>query len=85
MFRDSAIAAIRTGVAVAVGFIVTFLLSKGFELPDDLKSNLNVVILTIVTAGYNLAVNLLERHVNPYFGVLLGIPKAPSYNTETPS
>lgn len=82
MLRDSLIAAIRTGVAAAVGFVVTYLVSKGFELPDDLKANLNVVLLTFVIAGYNWGVILLEKHVHPYFGVLLGVPKTPSYNGE---
>ena len=80
MLREPLIAAIRTGVAVAVGFVITFLVSKGFVLPDDLKANLNVVILTLVTAGYNWAVILLERHVHPYFGLLLGVPKTPTYS-----
>ena len=80
MLREPLIAAIRTGVAVAVGFLVTFMISKGFVLPDDLKSNLNVVILTLVTSAYNYAVILLERHVHPLFGVLLGVPKTPSYD-----
>ncbi len=80
MLREPLIAAIRTGVAVAVGFVITFLVSKGFELPDDLAANLNIVLLTLVTAAYNWVVILLERHVNPYFGVLLGIPKTPNYN-----
>lgn len=82
MLREPLIAAIRTGVAVAVGFVITFLVSKGFELPDDLKANLNVVVLTLVTAAYNWVVILLERHVHPMFGVLLGVPKTPSYDAE---
>ena len=80
MLREPLIAAIRTGVAVAVGFVITFLVSKGFELPDDLQANLNVVILTLVTAAYNWAVILLERYVHPMFGVLLGVPKTPTYS-----
>lgn len=80
MLREPLIAAIRTGVAVAVGFVITFLISKGFVLPDDLAANLNIVILTLVTSAYNWGVILLERHVNPYFGVLLGVPKTPSYS-----
>ena len=80
MLREPLIAAIRTGVAVAVGFVITFLVSKGFELPDDLQANLNLVVLSLVTAAYNWAVILLERHVHPYFGILLGVPKTPTYN-----
>lgn len=80
MLRDSLIAAIRTGVATAVGFVVAYLVSKGFSFPDDLAANLNVVVLALATAGYNWVVILLEKHVHPYFGVLLGVPKSPTYN-----
>lgn len=79
MLREPLIAAIRTGVAVAVGFVITFLVSKGFVLPDDLAANLNLVVLTLATATYNWGVILLERHVHPYFGILLGVPKTPTY------
>ena len=84
MLRDGVIAAIRTGVATAVGFVVAFLISRGFEFPSDLEANLNVVLLALVTAGYNWGVILLEKHVHPYFGVLLGVPKAPTYPTNNP-
>lgn len=79
MLRDPLIAAIRTGVATGVGFVVTYLISKGWGLPEDFAANLNLVLLAAVTAGYNWLVILLERNVHPYFGILLGIPRTPSY------
>ena len=82
MLRDSVIAAIRTGVAALVGLAIAFLISRGFELDDSVKVNLTTGLTVLATAGYNWLVILLEKHVHPYFGVLLGVPKTPSYSAE---
>ena len=81
MFRDSFIAAIRTGVASLVGFLVAFLLSQGVDLPEEFAINFTMAVTVLLTALYNWAVILLERKVNPMFGILLGIPKAPVYGS----
>lgn len=80
MFHDSFIAAIRTGVATGVGLVIAFLVSQGFELDDSIKVNLISALTVLFTAAYNWLVILLEKHVNPAFGVLLGIPKTPNYS-----
>lgn len=80
MFHDSFIAAIRTGVASVVGLVFAFLVSQGFELDDSIKVNLISTLTVLFTAAYNWLVILLEKKVDPRFGILLGIPKAPSYN-----
>lgn len=85
--RDGIIAAVRTGVAAGVGLLITWLLNLGLEIPDGVAEQLNVALFGLVVAVYNLLVTLLERKVHPYFGVLLGIPKAPAYGdvgTQTP-
>ncbi len=82
MFRDSIIAAIRTGVATLVGFVVAFLVSKGLDLNEEFAVNLTTVLTVFFTAAYNWLVILLEKRVNPMFGVLLGIPKAPAYDNK---
>jgi hypothetical protein len=79
MLSDIVIAAIRTGVAAAVGFGITYVIGLGVEVPEDFTSTLTVVLFGLVVAGYNAAVGLLERNVHPLFGVLLGVPKAPRY------
>lgn len=79
MLRDIIIAAIRTGVAAAVGFAIAYLVGLGVEVPADFESTLTVVVFGLVVAGYNAAVGLLERKVHPLFGVLLGVPTAPQY------
>lgn len=79
MLRDSLIAAIRTGVAALVGIFVAWLVSRGFELDAAFEANLVTTLSVLFIAGYNYLVNVLERKVNPMFGILLGIPKAPAY------
>lgn len=83
MFHDSVIAAIRTGVAALVGFVVAYLVSNGLELDESFALNLTTILTVFFTALYNWVVILLEKHVNPYFGVLLGIPRTPSYEHKT--
>lgn len=80
MFRDSVIAAVRTGIAALVGLFITWLVGQGVDT-GDLGDTLNVALFGVFTALYNIVVSLLEKKVNPYFGVLLGIPKAPAYGT----
>ncbi|TXH11876.1 MAG: hypothetical protein E6R04_00125 [Spirochaetes bacterium] len=79
MFRDSIIAAIRTAVAALVGFVVAFLVAQGFELDENFALNLTTVLTVFFTSLYNWLVILLEKKVDPKFGVLLGIQKAPVY------
>ena len=79
MLRDTTIAGIRTGVATLVGLLVTFLISKGFVIPEEFAVNFTLALVVLVTAAYNWLVILLEKKVHPYFGILLGIPKAPTY------
>jgi len=81
MFRDSIIAAIRTGVASLVGIAIAWLVNLGVEVPDDFQTSLNAVLLAAIILGYNLVVSLLERRVSPLFGLMLGIPKAPAYGS----
>lgn len=84
MLRDNLIAAIRTGCAALGTFIIAWLVSKtGFEIDPQYSVTLGVLLFTVAMAAYNFAVNLLAEKVHPYFGVLLGIPRVPSYSTGT--
>lgn len=80
MFHDSIIAAIRTGVAALVGLVIAYLVSQGADIDDSIKGNLITSLTVLFTAGYNLLINLLEKKVDSRFGILLGIPKSPSYS-----
>lgn len=79
MLRDPIIAAIRTAVAAGVVTLLGWLVGLGVEIPDGFGDSLGVVAFGVAVAGYNLAVSFLERRVHPWFGVLLGVPKAPTY------
>lgn len=83
MFHDSFIAAIRTGVAAVVGFLVAFLVSNGFDLDDAFAVNLTMALTVFFTSLYNWLVIVMEKNVNPAFGYLLGIAKPPSYDTSS--
>lgn len=74
------VAAIRTGVAALVGFILAALAANGFDLPEEFAANLTAVLFVLATGLYNLVVVWLEKNVSPKFGLLLGIPKAPNYD-----
>lgn len=87
MFRDSVIAAIRTGVAALITWLLAWAVGIGVHIDPDTSNVLNVLIFGVAMAAYNLGVGFLERRVNPLFGILLGIPKAPAYGkigTATP-
>lgn len=83
MLHNSIIAAIRTGVATLVGLFIAYLVSLGFELDASVEVNLISGLTVLFTAAYNYIVILLEKHVHPYFGVLLGVPKTPTYDGVT--
>ena len=80
MLRDSLIAAIRTGVATLVGFVVAYLVSKGVDLDENFAVNATTALTVLFTALYNYIVIVLEKYVHPAFGILLGVPKAPVYD-----
>lgn len=80
MLRDSLIAAIRTGVASLVGFVVALLVSRGFELDEQFAINATTALTVLFTALYNYLVILLEKYVHPGFGLFLGVPKTPTYD-----
>ena len=87
MLRDTLIAALRTGVAGAVGLAITWVVGLGITIPDGFSESLNVVMFGVVVAVYNVLVSLGERNVHPMIGWLLGFPKAPAYGaagTQTP-
>lgn len=79
MFRDSAIGAIRTAVAAIVTWLIAWVLSIGVSVDPSTSNVLNILVFGVAMAGYNFGVGFLERKVNPLFGLLLGVPKAPAY------
>lgn len=83
---NNIVAAIRTGCAVlAVALLAWLGHALGVTLPKGFNDQVAGVLFILAVTVYNYVVNWLAVHVNPLFGVLLGIPKAPVYAELTPS
>lgn len=80
MFYTAIVSGIRTAIAMAVGFAITWLVSKGITLPEGAEVQLNAILFIVVAGGYNALVNWLALRIHPAFGYMLGIPKTPEYN-----
>lgn len=80
MLHDPIIALIRTFVPSLIGAAMAWATAKGFGIDETTSASLSAALVAICTALYYAAVTWLERKVDPAFGWLLGVPKAPSYN-----
>ena len=83
MFHDSLIGLVRTVVPMIVGALIVWLAEAGIELSDEASGAFTVALMAIATSAYYAGVTWLEREVNPSWGYLLGVPKAPSYSAST--
>jgi hypothetical protein len=63
-----------------VGLLVSWLAVRGFELNAETQAGLVTLLTTAIITLYYSLVTLLERKVNPAFGWLLGMAKAPTYD-----
>ena len=79
MLHDPLIALIRTLVPSAVGACLAWAAARGLEIDAETSAALAAALVAICTTLYYAAVTWLERKVDPAFGWLLGVPKAPSY------
>lgn len=73
---------VRTFVPVLVGLILTGLANVGMDIPEGLITE---VVLAVVITLYYAVVRLLETHVSPAWGWLLGVAKVPKYDPLGPS
>lgn len=76
---DFVIGLIRTYVPIAVGAAVSFLATKGFALDAETQAGAIVALTGLLQAGYYTGVRLLAERWG-FFGVLLGVNKAPTYS-----
>jgi len=74
---DKIVSLIRTFVPIAVGSVITWLLSKGIGGLDP--SKWAEVVTPFVIGVYYWVVRQLEERW-PIFGVLLGVKKRPTYS-----
>lgn len=84
MFAPSIIAIIRTLVPAAIGSVIGLAINLGFDVSAEAQSTLTTAIVTLSITAYYALVTYLERNVNPAFGWLLGIAKAPYYDGGNP-
>lgn len=80
MLSQSLIALIRTTVPGLVGLILGWLAARGFNLDPETQSGLITALTAVAIALYYALVSFLERKVNPAFGWLFGVAKAPTYD-----
>ena len=80
MLYNALIAAIRTGIAAVVGFVITWAVAQGVEFPEGFEELLTAGLFAGSTVAYNALVNWLAAKVHPWFGYLLGVPKTPEYS-----
>lgn len=80
MLAQSIIALIRTAVPSFIGLVVSWLAIRGFDLDLETQAALITALNTLLITAYYALVTFLERKVNPAFGWLLGMAKAPTYD-----
>lgn len=79
MLHDAIIALIRTFVPTAVGSALAWLATRGAAVDADTSALLVAGLVAVCTTLYYSLVTYLEREVNPAFGWMLGMAKAPTY------
>jgi uncharacterized Tic20 family protein len=75
---DGFVSLIRTGVAIVVGALITWLAARNFEVDATAQEALTYGLTSVVTVVYYGLVRWGESQW-PMLGVLLGIPKTPAY------
>ena len=73
---------LRTIIPVAVGGILGWFASAGIEADPELESALVAAFTAAGTAIYYVIARVLEVHVSPKFGWLLGLAKSPDGYSE---
>lgn len=74
---------VRTIVPPIVGIVLGWFAGLGIPVDPEFESALTAALSLAFTAAYYLVARLLETHVAPRFGWLLGSAKAPVYVSPT--
>ena len=75
---DFVVSLIRTNVPIAVGALISWLVSLGLVVPEGAEVPLTIAITAFAAAGYYAAARWLEKRW-PAFGYLLGSKATPTY------
>ena len=73
---------IRTGVPMAVGSLIAWLVSLGVEIPAGAEEGVTALLVAVVSFLYYVLARALEKRW-PQLGWLLGIPSQPKYPTRS--
>lgn len=68
---------VRTAVPAIVGALLTWLVGLGVEMDPEFGPALTSLLFAVFAFVYHLGIRLLETHVSPRFGWLLGSAKQP--------
>lgn len=79
MDKDFIISQVRTWIPIAVGYLLSYLATKGIVIDQQIQAALITLIGGLATGLYYFIARLLEVHVSPKFGWLLGYAKKPEY------
>lgn len=69
---------IRTYIPYVIGAVVAWLTQKGVHVPDSSVASATAALTLVFGSVYYLVVSYLERKF-PKLGILLGVPKKPTY------
>lgn len=84
MIGDLVVSWIRTGVTLAVGWVVAVIATNSGIVIDEHSEAVLVALFTALVAFlWYLLVRLLE-HKWAWLGVLLGVPRKPTYTPPPP-
>ncbi|MFJ2506336.1 hypothetical protein [Microbacterium sp. NPDC087592] len=75
---------VRTYVPWLAGVIITFLVSLGVPLDPEVQPALLALLMLAASAAYYWIARLLETHMSPKFGWMLGLAKPPVYEVPEP-
>ena len=74
---------VRTIVPLIVGIVLGWFTSRGIPVDQEFEAALTAALSLAFAAVHYLVARLLETHVAPRFGWLLGTPKVPVYVAPT--
>lgn len=68
---------VRTIVPLAVGGVLSWVVSLGIPVDPEFEGALTALLTLVLGGLYHLIVRVLEVHVSPRFGWLLGLAQQP--------
>lgn len=73
---------IRTYVPWLAGVIIGWLVALGIPLDPEVEVQVTLALMGLASTLYYVVARLVETHVSPRLGWLLGSPRAPMYSAD---